>query len=313
MRLRATALPSFLVAVKPKRGGLPADGTSRSAASRSCPALSALISALMGRSLPVRARISITKPGVDHRRPPRTRRNSARRFSVAMAIWCIRSPNDQEPPRRGRRVATRPAAQSVALRPVLSSGIPHQLGEALGPRSGRQALAALGAATRNDVAAADGRHAGAEAVPALTHKLARLIGPLHDTFSISRLGGRAAGPIPKVQRRRCNTNRRRRFPARSPVAVRPYLRMSAGLIWVPSRQVNFTALPKRPPPGPYWPRGPAGSAGNRAAVPGMCQGQSRHSRRGSLPGRERAMKWLLFLLAFAGALAVGFFGVLGLV
>jgi hypothetical protein len=30
-------------------------------------------------------------------------------------------------------------------------------------------------------------------------------------------------------------------------------------------------------------------------------------------GRERAMKWLWFLLAFAGALAVGFFGVLGLV
>jgi hypothetical protein len=49
---------------------------------------------------------------------------------------------------------------------------------------GRQTLAALGAAPRDDIAAANGRHTGAEAVPALAHELARLISPLHDTFSI---------------------------------------------------------------------------------------------------------------------------------
>ena len=60
------------------------------------------------------------------------------------------------------------------------------------PGSGRQTLAALRAAPRDDIAAADRRHAGAETVPALAHELARLIGPLHDTFSISGPDGRTA-------------------------------------------------------------------------------------------------------------------------
>ena len=36
-------------------------------------------------------------------------------------------------------------------------------------------------------------------------------------------------------------------------------------------------------------------------------------RRDAVQGGLRRMKWMLFLVAFAGALAVGFFGVLGLV
>src|ERR1700721_848896 len=48
------------------------------------------------------------------------------------------------------------------------------------PRLGGQALAALRAAIGEDLAAADGRHAGAEAVPALTDQLRRLVGALHE-------------------------------------------------------------------------------------------------------------------------------------
>jgi hypothetical protein len=47
--------------------------------------------------------------------------------------------------------------------------------------SGRQFLPAAIAARGNHFAAADSRHAGAKAVTALAHKLARLIGPLHLT------------------------------------------------------------------------------------------------------------------------------------
>ena len=51
------------------------------------------------------------------------------------------------------------------------------------PRSGRQALAALGAAVGQHLAASDGRHAGAEPVPPLADQLRRLIGALHGRFS----------------------------------------------------------------------------------------------------------------------------------
>jgi hypothetical protein len=37
------------------------------------------------------------------------------------------------------------------------------------------------------------------------------------------------------------------------------------------------------------------------------------SQRDAVQGGLRRMKWVLFVFAFAGALAVGFFGVLGLV
>src|SRR6516165_4918649 len=49
--------------------------------------------------------------------------------------------------------------------------------------SGAQPLASTGAACRHHTAAALGGHAGAEAVTALAHQLARLIGPLHVALS----------------------------------------------------------------------------------------------------------------------------------
>jgi hypothetical protein len=46
--------------------------------------------------------------------------------------------------------------------------------------SGGQALPAACPPRRDNLAAARGRHASAEAVPALAHKLAGLIGPFHN-------------------------------------------------------------------------------------------------------------------------------------
>jgi hypothetical protein len=51
-------------------------------------------------------------------------------------------------------------------------------------RSGRQALAAMGAAGSQHLAAANGGHACAEAVAALADELARLVGSLHGTSPV---------------------------------------------------------------------------------------------------------------------------------
>src|SRR6266851_881118 len=81
-----------------------------------------------------------TKPGMAQRRPPWTRRKS-RRFG-----------------RRPRR------AVANLARP---------------PKSSRKPLAARPATAGDDLAAADRCHPGPEAVPALAHQLARLIGAFH--------------------------------------------------------------------------------------------------------------------------------------
>lgn len=53
-------------------------------------------------------------------------------------------------------------------------------------RLGAQALAAARAAGRDDLAAALGRDTGTEAMAALAHEFAGLIGPLHGSFSAAR-------------------------------------------------------------------------------------------------------------------------------
>src|SRR6185312_11327899 len=67
---------------------------------------------------------------------------------------------------------------------------------------GRQPLAALGAAAVQDLAAVLGRHAQAEAMTALTHEAARLVGALHGTKLRSE---KASGPQPRLGcgERRC--------------------------------------------------------------------------------------------------------------
>lgn len=145
-RFRATALPTFLLTVKPSR--------------RLCCTCSSPSSASEAHG-----RICKTRPGVVNRRlAPATRRNSARRFR-------------------------RPTAA--------------------GMRSGRQALATLGAAVGHDAAAADGRHAGPEAVAPFAHEFARLIGPFHRYDSVVPTpapGRRNQGPLykrsPKPSQRR---------------------------------------------------------------------------------------------------------------
>jgi hypothetical protein len=46
---------------------------------------------------------------------------------------------------------------------------------------------------------------------------------------------------------------------------------------------------------------------------GLTHAATVDRRRSAVQGGLRRMKWMLFVVAFAGALAVGFFGVLGLV
>src|SRR5579872_2285384 len=60
-----------------------------------------------------------------------------------------------------------------------------------GPALGTQALAATGAARGENLAASGGREAGTEAMAALAHQFARLIGPLHGSFSADNLSARA--------------------------------------------------------------------------------------------------------------------------
>jgi hypothetical protein len=55
------------------------------------------------------------------------------------------------------------------------------------PGSGTQTLAAPGAARGKDLAAAGGGEAGTETVTALAHQFARLISPLHGSFSADNL------------------------------------------------------------------------------------------------------------------------------
>ena len=156
MRLRSTALPTWRVTVKPNRG-LALAGCGRRP--RRCAPWP-------------RART----PAVAQRAPLRTRRNSARRFSVV----------------------TPGVAPFAAFARALAIGHP-SLPAAV---SRRQALAALGAPPRHDRAAAGGCHALAETMPALAHELARLIGPFHvgSPFSASPCRGCAdASPQPAPQ------------------------------------------------------------------------------------------------------------------
>src|SRR5579872_5213243 len=56
-----------------------------------------------------------------------------------------------------------------------------------GPALGTQAFAAAGAARGENLAAAGGSEAGTEAMTALAHQFAGLVGPLHGSFSADNL------------------------------------------------------------------------------------------------------------------------------
>jgi hypothetical protein len=58
---------------------------------------------------------------------------------------------------------------------------------AVAPGSGAEPLSPLGTPAGDDLAAAFGGDTGAETVTAFAHKLARLIGPLHGSFSAGRV------------------------------------------------------------------------------------------------------------------------------
>jgi len=91
------------------------------------------------------------------------------------------------------------------------------LGAKLKPVLGRKPLAALGAAARQDLAAPGGGHAGAEAMPALPYKTARLIGPLgaHDWPRASFGGWKRGAALPHKARGRQGEPPKRRPTASS--------------------------------------------------------------------------------------------------
>jgi hypothetical protein len=73
---------------------------------------------------------------------------------------------------------------------------------AVGAVLGAEGLATAGAATLNDFLTILGRHARAEAVTALAHESARLIGPLHEAAPLQGVGliepawiGEASRPV----------------------------------------------------------------------------------------------------------------------
>ena len=153
MRLRVTAQPSLRVTVNPKREpSAHFAATGRAAVSVTC-----------GRRLP-----SMRKPGPDHLNPPRMRRNSTDRLSVHNRMApsgrpvCATGPFDLL---RGLDV--------TPSRPTLSR-----------PTLCRKPLAALGPAAGDDANATNSRHTLAEAVAALAHEAAWLIGPFHVIVSI---------------------------------------------------------------------------------------------------------------------------------
>ena len=143
---------------------------------------------------------------------------AARRLIAALAAGRLQGEGLDSPSAvRGRRAETRRAASDArrprlpgpASRPCPGIAAPSatshgeegsraatQSGRRLS-RSGGELLAAAGAARVQNFAAADGRHAGAEAVAALAHELAGLISPLHDRRLQRRLrrATRAPGPV----------------------------------------------------------------------------------------------------------------------
>jgi hypothetical protein len=71
--------------------------------------------------------------------------------------------------------------------------------------SGAEPLAPACAAGGDHLAAACGRHAGAKTVTALAHQLARLIGPLHRSFSAGRQSRWPRRPAPECWTRRAKS------------------------------------------------------------------------------------------------------------
>ena len=225
MRLRTTAVPSFLVTVKPNRAGWPSLRTCRRAGSpaaisavsstpRARPA-SALAVLAGVRILPSRSRL-----GVLQRLPPRMRRKSLRRLSVRNDI--------ASPPSLGTAPSTHETAPDA-----LHAGPAHRAGPTRLRRSrpagrgrsglrsrafratpasssGRQSLAAFGAAAGNDLHATRRRHPRTITMPALAHEFARLIRPLHTPSPFLAVYDRARQPPSPSTLKRCHPVKYRR-------------------------------------------------------------------------------------------------------
>jgi hypothetical protein len=137
-------------------------------------------------------------------------------------------------PAPARRLATDRRARRRSTRrppPSLHARRARRTGRARRSTSGRKTLAAASAASVQDLAAAHGRHAGAEAVAALAHELGGLIRPFH--WSNSGMGPKRSPPAVEFEtstpsrgrlvvwrtRRAAQARRRRRRPPKSSAAL----------------------------------------------------------------------------------------------
>ena len=171
MRLRSTALPAFLVTVRPTQG----QGS---------------VSWGPGWGFGCRGADCKVKAAKDLRRPRATRWKSARLFSrpsgaaagTRLASLSGNSGSIREVAWAGKRLRTHGG------RPGRRAG-----------RSGGELLAAGGAPRVQDLAAGGRRRSGAEAVPPLANELAGLIGPLHDRLRCRSKRSNAHSPASSRQ------------------------------------------------------------------------------------------------------------------
>src|SRR5208283_4927647 len=117
------------------------------------------------------------------------------RPSARSSAWITTAPRAQARPLAAARNSGRVFRRSMGMgeasvRPSLLGGL------------GRQPLAALGAATRDDLLAVLGRHARTIAVTALAHESGRLIGALHG-YGLQRIRRAKKSAVDTQPDRRC--------------------------------------------------------------------------------------------------------------
>src|SRR5690606_3667738 len=134
--------------------------------------------------------------------------------SARSSCWTTTAPRAWETPLAAARNWGRLNRRSIFIRSVMRPALKGN-GRVT---SGRQALAALGAATRDNLLAVRGGHPRTEAVTALAHESRRLIGPLHGRLRVTGVGDRhKRQPRERraYKRRQDGSQRHSRFSVRS--------------------------------------------------------------------------------------------------
>ena len=184
---------------------------------------------------PERGLVSMTNDGLAARDPPRTRWNSDDRLIVQRSMQAA---SPEGPSRdlgmantrdtgRPRRNSTHGLAKSAPAKTATRRCPAPSL-----QNLGRETLAALGAAARQNANTARGGHPLTETVAPFAHEAARLICPFH--YRLSKLGRRLRAPM--VHKRGAG-----RLPSKPEGATGSNLTLSAALIGGPCAGVNNAA------------------------------------------------------------------------